>query len=394
MDEESPISLLADETMFDFSPTSPPPPLFGLFPPPQATRRKRKRSSGGRTPSSSRRTRRRAAVPSSPVPIQPPIEPTPVEPTSEPLVIPWRNPTDTFGCYRNYARQGRVLGKGAAGTVHEVVPVCWDGSSTALPDCSYAIKVEKIEDDSQYDMVVKEWSIQKYLNQYDPALVPTPIDAWICKHKTKDKYAVYLVMTRMDGNMQRYWRDRMTLPVSVVRQMCDQINLMSNVGAIHGDLKLDQLLWKADSTSSTQIDIRIGDFGYSSIRGGLWPADEDYPQGWLFHQCPGFRGAANVDKAKLASVSVRDINLWQFEKSIILMMVTHGISIDAPQSDAQTRFIWQGLNSLGPQYAIPLTSRRTLIESCLMTTNTVTLRTRMRAIPDIWTAHDNTALRS
>lgn len=125
-------------------------------------------------------------------------------------------------------------------------------------ECDYVVKIDTL---TKPDF--REQDVSAYLQDLvDPVdhlhVTPRLIDQWVCKKigRTGQVFKHYTIVDRFEGNMANRLESRGYMDVSEIIKMFRLAILLGLAGIIHGDLKIDQFLWRSR-------DIVLGDFGFS-----------------------------------------------------------------------------------------------------------------------------------
>lgn len=218
--------------------------------------------------------------------------------------------------------QGKELGRGSFG---RVVSLCKEGEEgeSGNGSCEHVLKIiaiqhdtAKVHDYDLLDLAIREPLFLHRLRNVKlkgKPITPTLQDAWICFPW------FYVVMDKWDGDMDHLAREQAGDEPGVLRftypqflKMFQIIELLTKLGIVHGDLKLDQFLQRNKGN-----DIVITDFG---LAGDAAAADNGKTMvyaprmGWSHSiGCP----ATKPIKELIASPSLkRYFNAWQFESAL------------------------------------------------------------------------------
>lgn len=186
-----------------------------------------------------------------------PPRPRRVEIEKEEVIIPvssfHRN--SCVGAYLDY-KQGAQIGKGCAGTVYELCD--------EKKHCPYVLKVREISGRNEWRVRAFYSEFQREVDSQKRAygLAPTIYDAWTCVNYTVPRVSTFIVMERMDGDLEHYLRDHVLSDTNIVH-IVDQIRILIQElrlrGLCHGDLQNPgNVLYKGNRWY-------LGDFGSSSI---------------------------------------------------------------------------------------------------------------------------------
>lgn len=169
---------------------------------------------------------------------------------------------DSETCLRAY-EQAKVIAYGATGTIASVQK---SGNPYILKVVPFIIEDEELE--NRREMFNREVF---YLNLLQPlGITPKLYASWICED------CGYYVMDRWDGDLDSLMEKDLELITRITRtslslkipedwwnRIKEILKILSSQGIIHGDLKLDQFLYRWLDKEKKQIEICLTDFEFS-----------------------------------------------------------------------------------------------------------------------------------
>lgn len=230
---------------------------------------------------------------------------------------------------------GQQIGRGSFGSVHEA---CKD------ENCKYVLKISFFTDDFDRQVAEREIAVMQQLN--DTGLIARLITSKMCQDKA------LMLMERFDMSAEQLGkkqyekffgkdagmlRDALLFTDTQIQQLFELAVKLSDMGISHGDLKLDNLMYRVHDQRFIVID-----FGFTGTykvhNGKLWTGR------WGFTHSMGCSQQKEVPQA-LAKYS----NLWQLIVDLGASYPIVLVAIEDPNTKTVTEI--RLLVGLGPRFA-------------------------------------------
>lgn len=263
-------------------------------------------------------------------------------------------PTDQLDCwdtrFLGYVF-GQLLGKGSFGSVHEA---CQDNS------CKWVLKISFLDDDFDKQVAAREIAIMEQLN--DTGLIPRLLKWKMCDDMAMmlmDRWSMTAEQLGRQGYEHFFGKGSNVMNALMFTDV--QINKiyalarkLSELGIIHGDLKLDNIMYRVHDDSFIIID-----FGFT----GTYKEHEGkyYSARWGFTHAMGCKQSEDSPVPQQLS---RFANVWQLTVDIgsSVPFVLIGIEDRQTHQVQEIRY----LAGLGPDYSqiLNLEAIKTIQKEC------------------------------